>query len=245
MLISATYLRDVFKVKPRLIAHVGAHLGEEAESYRRLGWLDAYWFEANPDLLSSLVANPSIDKSKIVMRAMTDTTDQKITFNIASLSLSSSIFAFRKHSEIYPGIKITNSIEVTTLRLDDYFRDVFPDLINLDIQGSELLALKGAEKILTQVKWIYTEISFIEIYDSGALVGQVDTYLKQFGFARSATRRLYREGWGDALYINTNLCKLPIKNRILEKLSSANWIKNQVIYAVRLQAHNILKPKVR
>jgi FkbM family methyltransferase len=226
----------VFRVEPIVVAHVGAHLGEEAQSYIEINWLDTYWFEANPDMLSNLIANPDIDKNKIVMRAMTNITGQKIRFNVATSSMSSSIFAFQKHLDVYPDIKVEREIDVITLRLDDFFQDFVPDLINLDIQGSELLALKGAENILKRVRWIYTEVSFTELYDSGVLVGDIDSFLKQFGFERSGTRRLYGEGWGDAIYINTNLCRLPFKNRVREKISSAIWIKNQIIYQVRLQA---------
>jgi FkbM family methyltransferase len=241
MLISPRYLRDVFNVEPKIIAHVGAHSGEEAESYIELEWLNTYWFEANPSMFSDLTENPNVDNSKIIMCAVTDISNQKIHLNIASSSMSSSVFAFKKHSEIYPNIKMQRSIEVTTIRLDDFFKDFTPDFINLDIQGSELLALKGAESILKKVKWIYTEVSFKELYENGAKVGDIDIFLSSFGFIRSGTRRLLGEGWGDAIYINSNYFKLPFKNRITEKVNSATWIKSQITYRVRLFAHNLLR----
>jgi FkbM family methyltransferase len=235
----------VFKVEPKIIAHVGAHSGEEAESYTELGWLNTYWFEANPHMISKLIANPNIQNQKIVMNAITETNGLKIRFNIATNSMSSSIFNFDKHSEIYPDITLQKSIEVTTLRLDEFFNHFAPDFINLDIQGSELLALKGAEKILKQVKWIYTEVSFKELYEGGALVGEIDSFLSDYGFVRFGTRRLYGEGWGDAIYINKNHSKIPIRNRLIEKMSSARWVKNQLEYRIRLKLHFLFGRKTK
>lgn len=235
----------MFKVKPIIIAHVGAHSGEEAESYLELEWLDTYWFEANPNMITVLRENPDVENSKIIMRAITDTSNKKVWLNIASSSMSSSIFAFEKHSKIYPSIKMQESVEVTTMRLDDFFQDFTPDFINLDIQGSELLALKGAQNILEKVKWIYTEVSFKDLYKNGAKVGDIDVFLSRYGFIRSGTRRLFGEGWGDALYINSNYFKLPFRNRFLEKVNSAIWVNSQITYQIRLRAHNLLRGERR
>lgn len=74
------------------------------------------------------------------------------------------------------------------------------DFINLDIQGAELLALKGATSILPFVKAIYTEVNEKELYEGCALIEELDAYLKQNGFTRILTN-MTKHGWGDALYI--------------------------------------------
>ena len=78
--------------------------------------------------------------------------------------------------------------------------DSVVDFINLDIQGAELEAIKGAEKILTQIKWIYTEVNKADVYVGCAKVWEIDEYLKRFGFTRIATRWSFRDDFGDALY---------------------------------------------
>ena len=73
--------------------------------------------------------------------------------------------------------------------------------MNLDIQGAELLALKGSNKILQSIKAIYTEINYDEIYKDCALIDELDEYLKKFNFKRVFTTTPESEYWGDALYL--------------------------------------------
>ena len=57
------------------------------------------------------------------------------------------------------------------------------ELIKFDIQGNELKALKGADRTLKgSVLLIYTEVCFQPLYDDGALFGQIDMFLREYGF---------------------------------------------------------------
>lgn len=243
MLISPQELKSKFNVKPKLIAHVGAHSGEEASDYSLVSWGKVYWFEANPKMVQALKANKFIDPNLIVSKAITDTTGEMVSFNISTSTQSSSLYTFNEHEKIYPDIKMSEVIEVETLRLDDFFKIEIPEMINLDIQGAELLALKGASKLLPQVKWIYSEISFLELYAGGASVGEVDAFLSGFNFKRIGTRRLWGEGWGDAIYANRNLVRVSISLRLLEVRSRLAWDLNQAKYRLRLKLHKILASK--
>lgn len=56
-------------------------------------------------------------------------------------------------------------------------------LVKFDIQAGELLALQGATKTLSEsTKLIYTEIFFNPMYRDGALLGDIDRFLRDFGF---------------------------------------------------------------
>ena len=76
--------------------------------------------------------------------------------------------------------------------------------MNLDIQGVELRALKSMEKYLQHVKYIYTEVNTEQVYKGCNLIGEIDEYLKQFGFGRVAQQTYKQFGWGDAFYIIKN-----------------------------------------
>jgi len=52
------------------------------------------------------------------------------------------------------------------------------DFINLDIQGAELLALKGATAILPFIKAIYTEVNEKELYENCGLIDELDAFLR-------------------------------------------------------------------
>jgi hypothetical protein len=73
-------------------------------------------------------------------------------------------------------------------------------MLVLDIQGAELEALKGSKRILGCVRYVYCEVSQVNLYEGGAKVQEIDDYLKGFGFLRVATNWT-SHGWGDAFYI--------------------------------------------
>ena len=55
-------------------------------------------------------------------------------------------------------------------------------IVKLDLQGHELEALQGAEKMLrSTVKLIYTEVEFVKIYEQNCLYYEVEAYLRTFG----------------------------------------------------------------
>ena len=74
-------------------------------------------------------------------------------------------------------------------------------MLNMDIQGSELLVLKGSTNILKNFDLIYTEINFKEMYEGCALADDLDNFLEIYGFYRSMTSTPESEHWGDAIYI--------------------------------------------
>ena len=92
-----------------------------------------------------------------------------------------------------------------TIRLDTFFEqnNIDPskyDFWNLDIQGTELRALKSGQKYLKYVNYIYTEANTQEIYKGCALLPELDNYLTQHGFARLGFQEYDNHGWGDAFY---------------------------------------------
>jgi hypothetical protein len=47
------------------------------------------------------------------------------------------------------------------------------------------------------------EVNEKELYSTGALIGEIDTFLLQYNFIRVATI-ITQHGWGDAIYIIDN-----------------------------------------
>lgn len=83
------------------------------------------------------------------------------------------------------GVRSACTIQVPVRRLDDCvaLRDLpRPILMKIDVQGAELKVLMGCAA-LEMVDFIYTELSFAELYDGQPLFDEVADYLGQRGFA--------------------------------------------------------------
>jgi FkbM family methyltransferase len=118
---------------------------------------------------------------------VSDIDNAKYSFKISSNNgESSSIFEFNEYvNHLYPKLNLQTSheIELTSLTLDTMIEKtkLISDKYNflvLDIQGAELLALKGADNFVTHhCEYIYTEISQKEIYVNGVLYNDLKNYL--------------------------------------------------------------------
>ena len=106
----------------------------------------------------------------------------------------------------YPVEKyVQNKVEVDCIRLDDLCGQLQIDVIDLiwmDLQGAELLALQSAGALLDKVRYIYTEVSHRPIYDGQCLFDDLDAFLTARGFRRCT--KIDRTRWQqDAIYENT------------------------------------------
>lgn len=219
MLIPPKKLSKVFSVHPKRILHVGAHRAEEASDYDDAEWGESgiYWIEVQPDLVRELRKHLNPKRNKIIEAAVWGESGIEMQFNRMTNSQSSSLFDLGKHSHYYPKIQLMDKVQVTTKRIDSLLDiDEQFELVNLDLQGAELEALKGMGKIIDTVKWIYTEVNWSELYKGCALIQDLDAFLDREGFVRIATYREPFVGWGDALYIRRELVKDLSQSKIVK-----------------------------
>ena len=187
------------------ILHIGAHMCEERALYNtiNIGDNDTFWIEAIGEIVAYVKKiNENIN---IVQAVITDKDDEELSFMITNNKESSSIFNFGTHAIEHPHVfeierRLLKSITLNTL----FERNNIPhdryDFINIDIQGAELKALKGAVHILPHIKAIYAEVNEKMLYEGAGLLPELDEYLATFNFKRVITN-MTRHGWGDALYI--------------------------------------------
>ena len=193
-------------IHPRGVIHVGAHEGKEYGKYRQLGVEKILFIEANPKVYQKLEEKfAEIEDVKTVNCAISN---KKGTtkLHITSMDQSSSLLPLKLHSEVYPNIKETCQITVKSTTLDALVTDIgmSPEefnILNLDIQGAELMALQGAVSTLKHIDAVNTEVNFDELYEGCAHIDQIDDFMSDRGFARRATTTPYHASWGDALYV--------------------------------------------
>jgi len=188
--------------KPNGIIHIGANLMQERGQYLNFGLNNTIWVEANTNIYNNI---KKLTNENVFNYAISDV-DGKIyeLYITNNNSLSSSILKLNKHKMHYPTIFETGSIKIESKRMDSLIIEnkiniLNYNFLNIDIQGAELLAIKGFGDLLNNIKYIYTEVYTNYLYENCALIGEIDEYLKAFGFLRMETNMTKFE-WGEALY---------------------------------------------
>jgi FkbM family methyltransferase len=189
------------------VLHIGAHDCEEMKFYNSWGvpedkivWVDA--IQAKVD------QGKSRGIPNIYQAVVTDKDDATVVFHQSNNVQSSSILNLKTHLQEHPWVHYVNHTSMQTITIDTFFKRNNLDASqytfwNLDIQGAELLALKGGVESLKYANALYLEVNVKELYENCALIGDLDKFLLPMGFSRAHTH-MTPHGWGDALYIKTS-----------------------------------------
>ena len=204
MLIPFTTLVRKYILKIKGIFHVGAHECEEKRDYEKHKITNVYWIEAMEDKVQMM--KKRYKNINIYQDVISDVDGKEVTFNVSNNGQSSSILELGTHKEKHPQVHYIRQEKHLTKTLNTLIDEEKIDMdnvnfLNLDIQGNELRALKGMEKHLNKVDYIYTEVNVDYLYVDCCLLKELDEYLGKFGFKRVETSMCRNTGWGDAFYI--------------------------------------------
>ena len=219
------YFRHRLKtLRGMTVIHVGAHHGQEMKRYNSMFVRKVIWIEANPNTFETLKAN--IEESQaappgILHRLLGIAPTEHVCINALiteedgvereffqfNRSVADSIFRFAPEG---PTRSIKESGDVLRLRsstLDTILREsgqnpAETDVLVMDIQGSELLCLNGAEATLTNVQYIETEIATRPVYEGGVLYDELNSRLRELGFRR---KTMIRRSHMNAIYKSDGL----------------------------------------
>tara|TARA_B110000305_G_scaffold192182_1_gene215196 strand:- start:742 stop:1449 length:708 start_codon:yes stop_codon:yes gene_type:complete len=175
------------------ILHLGAHRGDEAEVYN---WFNkkVIWFEANPDIFIKLKDNLKVYRYQDCFCALLGNEEgvYKDFYISNNDSASSSIFQFSKETlsgKYFPGrkLKMNKKKSLKMRKLDNVLEENQISLIDydhwvIDLQGAELLALKGAENSIKFCNSIYIEVSNVDIYHGGVKWEEIKSWLNERNF---------------------------------------------------------------
>jgi len=165
------------------IIHVGAHIGQEAELYDSFD-KPVVWIEAIPEIFERLKKNILPYKKQKAINALVSEKDKTTcNFHVSSHDgVSSSIFDLGYHKLIRPEVYIVGTmllycftlptiIEMNSIDLSAY------DAIVIDVQGAELLVLKGSIPILKRFKFIKVEVANFESYKEGCVLRDISSFM--------------------------------------------------------------------
>ncbi|CAH2573318.1 Protein LANA1 [Planktothrix rubescens] len=193
-------------ITPRGIILIGAYDGKTLKRLNLPNTVKILVIDANQGAVERLQENFADSPNIQVVQAAIANHNDTVTLHLTSLESSSSILPWKQYSEIYPNIKEIQQLTLSSRTLDTLLEELnlspsdFNILI-LDIQGAELLALEGANQLLNTLDAIYTNVHYQELFEGGALAEEVNQFLSDYQFDIVAEDTPYHPAWGEAFYV--------------------------------------------
>ncbi len=223
------------------IANVSHIVELGARDCKETLWLNKYFpkanilsFECNPSKLEECRARVSrFANIKLVEKAVSDTSGTVSFFQIDPEKTitdwedgnpgASSLYKASVEYELEKYVQKEITVPCTTLHeeLPQHNFDKI-DLLWMDIQGSELNAVKGLKEKLSDVHIIHTEVEFMAIYEGQPLFWDLKKFLNDRGFKLASFTSFHKNKAGDAIFINT------AKMGLLKRLKY--YITNRTLY---------------
>jgi FkbM family methyltransferase len=192
--------------RSKYILHIGADECQEKNMYNTVGFTDdnIIWIEGNSETVNRMKLQYN-DKLKIFDALISDVDGDERDFIITNNNQSSSILELDIHLKEHPQVFEVrrykkNTITVETLLKQNNIDISNIEFVNIDIQGAELMALKGMKNILKHAKYLYLEVNEKHLYKNCPLIGELESFLKEFNFERKMID-MTCHGWGDAFYV--------------------------------------------
>lgn len=169
------------------IVHLGANPIDGDPPYiglMRAGSADVVGFEPNPEALAKLNAQKG-PRETYLPHAVGD--GQRHTLNLCFASGMTSLLTPNPDVlGLFHGFPLWGQVvaneELDTVRLDDVPETEGVTLLVMDIQGSELMALRSAEARLRDALVLHLEVCFMQLYKDQPLFSEVELFLRQHGF---------------------------------------------------------------
>lgn len=179
----------------KTLVHVGAHLAQERAVYERMGFQDILWIEGAPDTYRKLVESFSDTDMKsgirhrVLCALLAEVSGKDVPFyKFSNAGASDSLFqATTEFRHQWPQLEQLPEVQqLTTMTLDDVvavqgLTDKV-DVLVVDVQGAELLVLKGGLKTLSHVGAVVCEVSTQSFYAGGVLYPELRSFLAAHGF---------------------------------------------------------------
>jgi FkbM family methyltransferase len=209
------FFKHCFGNKPIVIFDVGANRGNTINAFfKTFPSAQIYAFEPIDELCQTIVGKfGNIPNLKLHCKGISDK-EEEITFYVnKSLDTSSFLPSQKTGLNSDAQVKTVREIKVVVTTIEEIVvRENVSHIhiLKLDIQGSELKALKGAASLLANQKIdiIYTEAYFIQQYKEQPLFYDIADFLKVHGYVlQDIYNPIYGQNklaWCDAVFVRNN-----------------------------------------
>ena len=168
------------------IVDVGANAIDGSPPYTPLlhGGATLVGFEPNPDALARL--NGMKRENETYLPHAIGDGEQHTLHICAAEGMTSLLEPNPAVLNLFHGFpnwaRVTQAVSVSTMRLDDVAEARGADMLKIDIQGGELMAMQHAEALLANLLVIQTEVEFLPMYKGQPLFSDIDQFLRTRGF---------------------------------------------------------------
>jgi FkbM family methyltransferase len=182
------------------IIHIGANHGQESDSYyNRYGNPKVIFIEADPKVFLKLHENLSKYPNQIAIQALVadkDNVEWDFLCDKNNAGQSSSLFDFHLHKKMFPNVVMGESIKLIGKTLPTILKENNIDIkdykhINMDVEGAELLVLKGIGSDLRNFETITLEASDFESRFGQPLLKEIDKYMFAAEFTKLNQRKIH------------------------------------------------------
>lgn len=198
---------------PLVLVDVGAHRGTFTSSVDRFcGVRQGLLVEAQPERARELSEAFPAPRFEVANVAACDRASQ-IQLEVNEFDPTTSILRMRREMPELSGLALGVKAKVPckTARLDDLVSPKIYaqiDLLKLDVQGAEHLVLRGAESTLRRTSMVWTEVSFVPLYEGSVLFHEIHQQLRGNGFALAELEPGFRSAAGELLQGNALFLRL-------------------------------------
>lgn len=199
---------------PELLLDVGANSGQYAMSLRGLGYTGKIMsFEPLEGAFQQLAIHSSQDLLWECHQIGLGSKNALSEIHVAGNSVSSSVLPMLdRHVNSAPGSGIVRTETIRLSRLDSFMKSMGISsqriYLKIDVQGYEMEVLAGAEKTLTHIDALETELSLVPLYANQPLAQEVVEYLETKGFYMVCAQAEFSDPHsGQLLQINGFFCK--------------------------------------
>jgi FkbM family methyltransferase len=202
-------LKNAFQFTPATIYDIGAYHGNWSRLARRIYPTSQYFlFEANPEHSSVLQSTGE----RYFIAALGEKDAVPADFYTPRNASATGASFFMEQTIHYQGESL-RVVSLTTRRLDVLVKECglpSPDLIKLDVQGSELAVLRGAGELLNGCRAVVAELSFVQGNKGAPLASEVVAGVHELGFEPVDICKIRRGAAGnpvqaDILFANKTL----------------------------------------
>ena len=206
------------------IFEFGARYGEDTAQFaERYPEAKIFSFECNPNTREICQENLKKYPNVIFSNSAVADSDGEVTFYPIDKETTQTTWvdgnqgasSLLKASGKYPVeeyIQTKVTVKATTLEtVMKEYKIPYINILWMDVQGAEELALSGLGKRIADVQLIFTEVNFFEIYKDQPLFDEVKNKIESEGFVFAGVRSF--EGFSsDALFVNSRLGSIALSD---------------------------------